>query len=203
MSTDLHTQYCPSLTLVVNFRFLKIKRKLALLKNGKMQHIPSLLLDYNHCIVVLGHTFSFPIIPIHSIKFRWNEISINIGRYLNLYIIYFRQFEWIRSSRSSDITSYHLSIIITLHSQGWRPFFGSPVKNKEFRKEIRERLPSSVMTPAKNLFDKSDRNFSKAKMMLIAQCREQRRLTYCWFFCCITYAAKFEELKRILQRILT
>ena len=52
---------------------------------------------------------------------------------------------------------------------GWRPFFGSPVKNKEFRKEIRERLPSSVMTPAKNLFDKSDCNFSKAKMMLIAQ----------------------------------
>ena len=67
---------------------------------------------------------------------------------------------------------------------GWRPFFGSPVKNKEFRKEIRERLPSSVMTPAKNLFDKSDHNFSKAKMMLIAvaQWREQRRLTYCWFF---------------------
>ena len=132
-----------------NFRFLKIKRKLALLKNGKMQHIPSLLLDYNHCIVVLGHTFSFPIIPIHSIKFRWNEISINIGsRYLNLYIIYFRQFEWIRSSRSSDITSYHLSIIITLHSQGGGLFFGSPVKTKNFgRKSENDYLVQSWLPP--------------------------------------------------------
>ena len=179
---------------------------MALLKNGKMQHIPSLLLDYNHCIVVLGHTFSFPIIPIHSIKFRWNEISINIGsRYLNLYIIYFRQFEWIRSSRSSDITSYHLSIIITLHSQGGGLFSEVRSKTKNFgRKSENDYLVQSWLPP-KNLFDKSDRNFSKAKKMLIvvAQWREQRRLTYCWFFCCITYAAKFEELKRILQRILT
>ena len=148
MSTDLHTQYCPSLALVVNFRFLKIKRKLALLKNGKMQHIPSLLLDYNHCIVVLGHTFSFPIIPIHSIKFRWNEISINIGRYLNLYIIYFRQFEWIRSSRSSDITSYHLSIIITLHSQGGGLFSEVRSKTKNFgRKSENDYLVQSWLPP--------------------------------------------------------
>ena len=131
-----------------NFRFLKIKRKLALLKNGKMQHIPSLLLDYNHCIVVLGHTFSFPIIPIHSIKFRWNEISINIGRYLNLYIIYFRQFEWIRSSRSSDITSYHLSIIITLHSQGGGLFSEVRSKTKNFgRKSENDYLVQSWLPP--------------------------------------------------------
>ena len=148
MTTDLHPQYCPSQALVVNFRFLKIKRKLALLKNGKMQHIPSLLLDYNHCIVVLGHTFSFPIIPIHSIKFRWNEISINIGRYLNLYIIYFRQFEWSLSSRSSDITSYHLSIIITLHSQGGGLFSEVRSKTKNFgRKSENDYLVQSWLPP--------------------------------------------------------
>ena len=122
---------------------------MALLKNGKMQHIPSLLLDYNHCIVVLGHTFSFPIIPIHSIKFRWNEISINIGsRYLNLYIIYFRQFEWSRSSRSSDITSYHLSIIITFHSQGGGLFSEVRSKTKNFgRKSENDYLVQSWLPP--------------------------------------------------------
>ena len=132
------------------YGFLKIERKLALLKDGTFL----LLLDYNHCIVVWGHLFlTNNTNPLNQILMKYHINQVSIQTYTSFT-------SDILNEAAVSVCHRHLRASLSFSPEfqqpaGWRPFFGSPVKNKEFRKEIRERLVQSGLPP-KICFGKSD-----------------------------------------------